>query len=61
MRKPNKKGCIPSEDVCIEHDQPLTCRHGCGEAIKHNCKYLEELETINRLAKLIKDEKEGSV
>lgn len=37
MRRPNKKGCIPSEDVCLEHDEPLMCKHGCNEAIKHAC------------------------
>jgi len=38
MRKPNSKGCIPSEDVCLKHSEPLLCRHGCGQAIEHNCK-----------------------
>jgi len=25
----NKSGCKPVEDVCVEHDLPLACRHGC--------------------------------
>ncbi len=40
MRKPNKKGCMPTEDICEEHDEPLVCRHGCSEAKRHNCKDL---------------------
>ena len=38
MRKPNKKGCLPTEDVYLQHDRPLLCRHGCEEAIPHKCK-----------------------
>lgn len=33
----NKYGCIPFEDVCLEHDEPLVCEHGCGEAEYHMC------------------------
>lgn len=29
MRKPNKSGCIPTEDVCLQHSSPRVCRHGC--------------------------------
>ena len=36
--KINKKGCKPSQDVCLYHCEPLLCRHGCGQAIKHQCK-----------------------
>lgn len=32
MRKPNKKGCVVSEDVCLEHCEPLICRHGCDKS-----------------------------
>jgi len=44
MNKPNKKGCIPTEDVCLEHDEPLVCKHGCSKALPHKCKELEERE-----------------
>ena len=37
MRKPNKKGFIPTEDVCLFHCSPLLCRHGCEEAKEHKC------------------------
>jgi hypothetical protein len=37
IRKPNRYGCIPNEDVCIKHDEPLVCPHGCGEAEFHAC------------------------
>ena len=37
----NKWGCKPSEDVCLEHDEPLWCRHGCGQAKKHKCVEME--------------------
>jgi hypothetical protein len=42
MNKPNKKGCIPTEDVCMEHEEPLVCKHGCSKALPHKCKELEE-------------------
>ena len=35
--KVNKHGCKPTEDVCMEHHQPLECRHGCIEAQPHRC------------------------
>ncbi len=44
MNKPNKKGCIPCEDVCLKHDQPLQCKHGCVAAEGHRCKELERQE-----------------
>lgn len=35
-RKPaNRFGCKPIEDVCVEHDEPLVCRHGCPSAAEH--------------------------
>ena len=40
MNKPNKKGCIPMEDVCMKHEEPLVCKHGCTKALKHKCKDL---------------------
>ncbi len=36
-RPVNKTGCKPTEDVCVEHDRPLVCRHGCDEADVHPC------------------------
>jgi hypothetical protein len=33
----NRWGCKPSEDVCVEHDEPLVCRHGCSQAKPHQC------------------------
>jgi hypothetical protein len=36
-KPPNKWGCKPSEDVCLEHCEPLVCRHGCEEAKPHKC------------------------
>lgn len=33
----NRWGCMPTEDVCVQHDMPLECRHGCGLARSHNC------------------------
>ena len=35
-KPPNRAGCKPVEDVCVEHDQPLICRHGCDEAKQHD-------------------------
>ena len=40
-RKPNRWGCMPSEDVCLEHDEPLECPHGCSEAKPHKCELKE--------------------
>jgi len=34
----NRWGCKPIEDVCVEHDQPLVCPHGCEEVKPHKCK-----------------------
>ena len=33
----NKHGCSPTEDVCMEHERPLECRHGCSECGQHKC------------------------
>lgn len=40
-RPPNKWGCKPTEDVCVEHDFPLECKHGCWKAKPHKCVWLE--------------------
>ena len=40
-RPANRFGCKPFEDVCVEHDLPLECRHGCYKAIKHKCKFID--------------------
>ena len=40
-RPPNRWGCKPTEDVCVEHDLPLECPHGCGEAKQHQCAFKE--------------------
>ena len=40
-RPVNRWGCKPTEDVCVEHDRPLVCRHGCADsdpAPWHDCK-----------------------
>jgi hypothetical protein len=37
-RPVNRWGCKPTEDVCVEHDLPLECRHGCRCAAAHSCK-----------------------
>jgi hypothetical protein len=34
----NRFGCKPDQDVCVKHDRPLECRHGCLEAAPHVCK-----------------------
>lgn len=39
-RPPNRWGCKPIEDVCVQHDEPLICRHGCGCVERHVCKDL---------------------
>ena len=36
-RPPNRWGCKPTEDVCVQHDRPLECRHGCMDAKQHSC------------------------
>jgi len=40
-KPPNRVGCKPSEDVCVRHDVPLVCRHGCVMATDHKCKEYE--------------------
>jgi len=34
--KPNKYGCRVSGDVCLIHEEPLICKHGCT-CSKCNC------------------------
>lgn len=41
-RPTNRWGCKPTGDVCVEHDEPLICRHGCSEARPHKCKGLDD-------------------
>jgi hypothetical protein len=36
-KPPNRWGCKPVEDVCVEHDAPLDCKHGCDHAKEHEC------------------------
>lgn len=43
-RPSNRWGCKPVEDVCVEHDMPLECRHGCEEAKEHQCSEKEEAD-----------------
>ena len=49
--KVNLKGCKPTEDVCLKHDEPLLCKHGCSQAIDHKC-----LELVSLLTKELKKE-----
>src|SRR3990172_3555488 len=37
-RPPNRWGFKPDEDVCVQHDLPLECRHGCKYVLSHKCK-----------------------
>ena len=41
------------EDVCMEHDQPLACNHGCEDALPHKCKFKESPD-YTRLAEIDK-------
>ena len=43
-RPPNRWGCKPTEDVCVEHDRPLDCRHTCPDGKKHECKQQREAQ-----------------
>lgn len=36
-RPPNKVGCKPDGDVCVAHDMPRECPHGCTYAEPHTC------------------------
>lgn len=40
----NKHGCKPTEDVCMAHEHPLICRHGCQEAADHRCNGYDPLK-----------------
>jgi len=43
MTKPNKYGCRKDDDVCIVHDEPLVCNHGCTQqVVSCNCKERKE-------------------
>jgi hypothetical protein len=39
-RPANRWGCKPTVDVCVAHDLPLECPHGCWRAKQHKCKWL---------------------
>lgn len=41
-RPRNRWGCKPEEDVCLEHDLPLECPHGCYKATPHKCKFIAD-------------------
>lgn len=45
-RQPANKttGCKPHDDVCLEHDLPLACEHGCEEALPHRCTTTVQLQ-----------------
>lgn len=51
-RKPNRTGCMPSEDVCMAHHMPLECRHGCSKALPHKCKDREWQDEVLKKAGL---------
>lgn len=44
--KVNLKGCKPVEDVCMKHEEPLICKHGCEQAEKHKCNGYDNLSEI---------------
>ena len=51
-RPPNRFGCKPDGDVCVGHDMPLQCRHGCEKAAQHKCKDLDaQREAAEQLAR----------
>lgn len=41
-KPPNRHGCKPDGDVCVEHDLPLECNHGCYMADGHKCKFKDQ-------------------
>ena len=41
-RPVNRWGCKPTEDVCVQHDLPLECSHGCYKAKRHKCAWKEQ-------------------
>lgn len=41
-RPTNRWGCKPDGDVCVQHDRPLDCNHGCWEAVEHKCKWKKQ-------------------
>lgn len=41
-KPPNRWGCKPTEDVCVEHDMPLDCPHGCCKAAHHKCQFKQQ-------------------
>lgn len=51
-RPPNRWGCMPTEDVCVMHDMPLICRHGCESVTEHSCKDRREEEEYQKRKQL---------
>lgn len=51
-RPPNRWGCKPDEDVCVEHDRPLICRHTCPNGKYHQCKGQREQQAEARAARV---------
>ena len=41
-RPANRWGCKPDVDVCVEHDLPLECKHGCYKAKPHKCAWIQQ-------------------
>jgi hypothetical protein len=38
-KKPvNRWGCKPNLGKCLEHNETLGCKHGCGYAKEHACR-----------------------
>jgi hypothetical protein len=47
MAKPNRFGCRPRGDVCMQHEEPLTCKHGCEQAPLHKCPELFDRSMVD--------------
>lgn len=45
----NRWGCKPVEDVCVQHDMPLECRHGCRLATVHKCKDRAQMQKDEKI------------
>lgn len=43
IRPPNKYGCKPTQEVCLEHDQLLVCSHVCDSGAAHSCTELRDI------------------
>jgi hypothetical protein len=51
--KPNKCGCRVSQDVCIIHDEPLVCEHGCEQARPHKCTHAFPCSYCDKMINLV--------